>query len=377
MDATVAPRAPALRWPATLARWGVTPAVAGLWAWHELLMGAAAAVPVPSGPSPIVSGLPWFRWDVGWYARIAHASYAHLPAYYAAYFPGVPAYLWVTHSSALAFVGIQIALLGLLVQVGRLAASWGLTGWRVTFAQALVALSPAAIFYSTAYPEVWEALGICGALLAMRASRPGRAAAWSALAGVMDPLGMLVGVGAGAWALWGLLRREWPVFRQGIAWGLGSAAALGAVSATLWANGLRPLGFIGAQRAWGAHWLVPGVQIWQALIWRGPELDASLAALAALPLVVAGLVTVVRAGLRSAWHAATAGITIAIVLVSLAFYTNRAPLSSAARFFSLAIPGAVALAGVFPRRYGVAAAAWYSCWAIAGAVLFTHGWFWG
>ncbi len=378
MDATAVTRPAPGRWPAALTRWGVTPVVAGLWAGHTSIVALAAAVPVPPGPGPAVGGVPWLRWDVGWYMAIAAHGYAHLPTYYAAYFPGVPAYLWLMHWPLVALLGMQVVFLLLLAHVGRLAAAWGLAGWRVTLAQALVAFSPAAIFYSTAYPEAWEALGLCGALLAMKAGRPARAAAWSALAGIMDPLGMLIGVGAGVWAGWGLIRREWPALRPGVTWGLGSVAALAVVSGTLVANGQRAFGFIGAQRAWGAHWLLPGVQVWQALTRSsGPELDTSVMALAMFPVVLAGLIAMMRAIRRSIWHASALGVSAALVGVALAFFTNREPLASAGRFLSLAIPAAVAVAGILPRRAVIPVVAWYSLWAIAGAILFTHGWFWG
>lgn len=368
----------AFAWPAALLRSGVTPAVAGLWALHELVVGAAAAVPFPAGANPATWGLPWARFDVGWYAGIARSGYppAHLQT--AAYFPGVPAYLWLTHWPALALLGMQLVFLALLVQVGRLATAWGLAGWRVVLAQALMALAPAAGFYSTAYPEAWEALGLCGALLAIRANRPWAAAAWSALAGVMDPLGLLVGIGAGVWTVWGVATRDKQAARAGFLWGCGSVAGLAAVSGTLLANGDPAFAFIGAQRAWGAHWVWPGVQVWQALTTAlGPESTTRLEALALLPGILVGVFVLVRMAPLSRWHCASAAIGLVLILVALAFYTNRAPLSSAARFLSLDVPAVVALAGVLPRRLVSSVTAWSAAWAVTGAVLFSHGWFWG
>lgn len=234
------------------------------------------------------------------------------------------------------------------------------------------------MFYSTAYPEAWEALGICGALLAMKNDRPIRAAAWSLLAAIMDPLGILVGAGAGVWAVWGLARRDWSEFRSGIAWGLGSVAGLAAVSGALWASGRPAFAFIGAQQAWGAHWVAPGLQIWQALTMPfGPESTTRIEALALLPWLLVGVVAMVRVAPSSRWRSASCAIGLVLVGVSLAFYTNRAPLSSAARFLSLDVPAAVALAGVLPRRLMSGVTAWSGLWAVIGALLFTHGWFWG
>ncbi len=378
MDAAFGTRASLARWPAIFWRWGVTPAVAALWACHELLVGAAAVLPSPAGPNHATAGLPWMRGDVGWYLRIAQASYAHLPAYNAAYFPGLPAYLWLTHWPALALLGMQVVFLALLVQVGRLAAAWGLAGWRVIVAQALVALAPAAVFYSTAYPECWEALGLCGALLAMKAGRPWRAAMWAALAGVVDPLGLMVGVGAGLWVGWSFFRRDWAGFRDGIAWGLGSVAALAMVAGVLLANGQQAFGFIGAQRVWGAHWLIPGVQIWQAIFQSQTHyLYTTIASLAIMPVVISGSVASVCALHADRWRASMAWIGVVIIGITMAFYTNYAPLSSAIRFVSLDIPAAIALAGVVSRRSGFIAVAWGVPWCVLGASLFTHGWFWG
>ncbi|MDA8192929.1 MAG: hypothetical protein M0Z53_02860 [Thermaerobacter sp.] len=312
-------------WPALLRRWVVTPEAAGLWVFHELVIGASPYVSFSNGPSAAEYGLPWLRWDVGFYAQIARIGYPASRPYVAAYFPGVPAYLWIAHYPVVALLGMQVVVLALIVQVGRLASAWGLTGWRVALAQALVALSPAAVFYSTAYPEAWMALGLCGMLLAMQSQRPWAAAGWAAVAGVMDPLGLVMGLGAGVWASVGAARRDWAAFRAGIAWGLGSVAALALVSGTLAVEIRRPFGFIGAQRAWGAHWLVPGVQIWQSL--RNPlglAAGARMAGLASLLVIIPGAFLVLRR-IRgtSIWSAAVAGIAVACLLVPLAFYTPR------------------------------------------------------
>lgn len=378
MDAAFSTRAPSLRWPGALVRRGVTPAVAGIWALHEAVVGLAVDVPLPHGPGSRVDGLAWFRWDVPFYQAIARIGYGRLPSFYSAYFPGVPAYLWLTHWPIVALVVVQGVFLALLIQVGRLAAAWGLAERRVWLALALVALTPAAVFYGTAYPEAWEALGLCSALLAMKAGRPWRAAAWSLLAGVMDPLGMLVGVGAAAWSALAAMRRDWAGLREGLIWALGSVTALAAVSETLAANGRPPLAFIGAQRAWGAHWVVPGVQIWQALtVPLGPESTTRIEALAILPVFLVGAVALARVRPSTPWRTSAAAIGIALFGVALAFYTNREPLSSTARFLSLDVPAVIALAGVLPRRLASSTTIWSGLWALAGAILFTHGWFWG
>lgn len=382
----------AVSWPAvsprsvlsrkTVSAWalrvGLTPAALGLWLLHEAIIGGAALVTIPAGSSRALDGIPWFRWDVGYYAAIAAHGYGHLPAYDAAYFPGVPAYLWLTHWPWLSLAVVQVALIVLVVQVGRLAEAMGITGWRVAVAQAFVALAPAAVFYSTAYPELWEALAVCGALLAMRQRRPVQAAAWAMLGGVMDPMGLLIGFGALAWLVWSILQRDGMGVREGLVWGMGSAAALALVAGVLWRNGRPALGFIGAQHAWGAHWVWPTTQVWQALTTRlGPESTTRLETLAVLPLLLVGLGGIAWGATRSRWHAALAAIAFVIAGVALAFFTNREPLSSASRFLSLDIPAFVALAGLVSRRWVPTLTIWVGLWAAAGAVLFAHGWFWG
>ena len=363
-------------WPRVLRRWGVSPAVAALWMIHEVLVALAPWVPMAIGPNPQFFRVPWYHFDVGWYFWIARAGYLVAHAQMAAYFPGVSAYLWLTHSVAAALVGLQLLLLGLVVQVGRLASAWGLSAHRVEMVQALVLFSPALIFYSTAYPEAWVAVGLCGALLAMRSDKPWQAALWSAVAGLADPLGLLVGVGAAAWALGGVLRRAWPDFRAGVAWGLGSVAALSAVMVVLAVNLGRPLEFIGAQQAWNARWLWPGAQVVQALT-ASRILPAALAALGMLPVVLVGAWTVLKRARESLWHLAVAALAGTFLLVPLAFYSNRAPLSSTALFLSLDVPAAMGMAALASRRLGWASLLWYGGWGAVGAVLFTHGWFWG
>jgi hypothetical protein len=103
------------RWPAALIRWGVTAPVAGLWVLHEAMVGLAAAVPFAGGDSAAIDGTAWFRWDVAFYQAIARTGFAHLPPYYAAYFPGVSVYLWLTHWPVLALLGMQIVFLVLLI----------------------------------------------------------------------------------------------------------------------------------------------------------------------------------------------------------------------------------------------------------------------
>ena len=363
-------------WPATLRRWGVTPVVAGLWAVHEALVALGPLVPFAMGPNPAFFGVPWYHFDVGWYYWIARSGYLPTHAQMAAYFPGVPAYLWITHSTVVTLAGLQILLLFLIVQVGRLAEAWGLSGRRVLLVQTLVTLSPAAVFYSTAYPETWVVVGLCGALLAMHTGKPWQAAMWSALAGVVDPLGLVVGVGAAAWVIHGAVKRNWPSFRTGVAWGLGSLGALVIVMVVLTVNLGHPLEFIGAQQAWNAHWTVPGVQVVQTLS-ASRTAPVTLAALGVLPVVALGVVDLGRRARSSPWYLACAVTGAMFFLVPLAFYSNRAPLSSTALFLSVDVPAAIGLSALASRRLAWGPLIWYGGWSAVGAVLFTHGWFWG
>lgn len=373
---TVAAKWARAAWPPILARWGVTPSGAALWALHEVLVFVAPLIPFAAGPNPRFFGVPWYHFDVGWYYRIADSGYLPAHAQMAAYFPGVPAYLWLAHSTVVALIGLQLLLLLLIGQVGLLARAWGLSGRRVGLVQALFALSPAAVFYSTAYPEAWMVLGLCGALLAMRAGKPWRAALWSTLAGVVDPLGLVVGVGAAAWALHTAVKRHWPSFQDGVAWGIGTAAALALVMGVLTVSLGQPLAFIRAQHAWGASWTIPGVQVVEALR-AARTLPATLAALGMLPIVAVGVVGLWTRAVVSAWHRASAVIGAALFLVPLSFYSNRAPLSSTGLFLSADVPAVIGLSALVSRRLAWVPLLWYGIWSAVGAVLFTHGWFWG
>ena len=346
-----------------------------LWVAHEVLLAGGAWVRLAPGPVTALYGLPWFRWDVGLYEQLAHLGYGGSPPSSAAFFPGVPVYLWLTHWPLAALVVMQLALLALLIQVRALANAWGLSPRAATLAQALVAFTPATVYYSTAYPETWLALGLAGMLLAMRAGHPWRAAGWAVLTGTMDPLGLAMGVGAGTWTAVALVRRDWDRFRCGITWGLGSVVALVLVAGTLWVSIGRPLAFIGEQQAWHTRWLFPGVQIVQALTGRLSLTGGAF--LTMLPLAGLGTVGVLAAARRSEWNAAVAAIGLFLLLIPLSFYSNQLPLAMTALFVSVDLPITVAAAGLLPRRLGLAAVAAFAVWAMVDAVLFAHGWFWG
>lgn len=362
--------------PTARVRWGnVSGTTLGLWIAHELLLGMGAWVRLAPGPVTALYGLPWFRWDVGLYEQLTHLGYGGSPPSSMAFFPGMPVYLWLTHWPLAALLLMQVAVLGLLIQVSGLASRWGLSPRAAILAQALVAFTPATVYYSTAYPETWLAVGLAGMLLAMGAGRPWRAAGWAVLAGTMDPLGLAMGVGAGAWTAVAFVRRDWARFRAGITWGLGSVLALVLVAGTLWVSIGRPLAFIGEQRAWHTRWLFPGVQIVQAL--SGHLSLTGGAFLTMLPVAVLGAVGVLTAARRSEWHAAVAAVGVILLLIPLSFYSNRLPLAMTALFVSVDLPITVAAAGLLPRRLGLAAVAAFAAWAIVDAVLFAHGWFWG
>ena len=362
--------------PAERTPWGVggRPTL-GLWLAHELLLAMGAWVTLASGPATALYGLPWFRWDVGLYEQLTHLGYGGSPPSSMAFFPGVPVYLWLTHWPLAALVLMQVAVLALLVQVRALASRWGLAPPAAFLAQALVAFTPATVYYSTAYPETWLAVGLAGMLLAMGSGHPWRAAGWAVLAGTMDPLGLAMGVGAGAWTAVAVVRRDWVRFRAGITWGLGSVLALAIVAGTLWVSIGRPLAFIGEQQAWHTRWLFPGVQIVQAL--SGHLSLTAAALLTMLPVVVLGAVGVLSAARRSEWHAAVATIGVVLLLIPLSFYSNGLPLAMTALFVSVDLPITVAAAGLLPRRLGLAAVAAFAAWAMVDGVLFAHGWFWG
>lgn len=376
MQAARVPARPRARtWPGRLAAGGLSPATLTLWVAHELLLAAARWVAFPPGPTPALDGLPWLRWDAPLYDQIARVGYAASPPASRAFLPGMPAYLWLTHWPLAALIGMQVAVLVLLMQVGRLAAAWGLPPHRVVLAQALVALTPAAVYYSSAYPETWVAMGLAGMLLAMRQGHPWRAAGWAALAGAMDPLGLAMGVGAGTWAVLALVRRDGPRFWAGITWGMGSVAGLAVVAGTLAVSVGRPWSFIGQQHAWHARWLIPGAQVVQAL--AGHLSLTAGAALTVLPVALLGAGGIVMAARRSEWHAAAAAIGVVLLLIPLAFYSNQLPLAMTALFLSVDLPITVAAAGLLSRRLGLLAVTLFAAWAVADAVLFAHGWFWG
>lgn len=364
---------------AALARLGVTRAALALWALHEVVVLGAAAVPFPgSTKTPEAFGLPWFRADAALYARIAATGWGWPAA--PAFFGPPAAYLWLAHSPVVALVGIQFLFGVLLVQVGRAAAAWGLTGWRVTAVQALVALSPATILYATVYPEIGVLLALGGMLIALRAHRPLRTAAWAFVAGVLDPIGLVMGVGAGVWTVWGLATRSWATVRTGILWGVGSVVALALTMAVLVINHRGPLAFITAQRAYGGRWLWPWIQPAFALetFVRGAPLTlVTLVGLAMLPVFAWGTWRVLRRAGQDQWHASVAAITAALFLLPLSFYAVYRPISGADIFWSVDLIALVAVVEGSSRRAVAGVILWSASWAVVGALAFTHGHYWG
>lgn len=384
MDAApgLGPR-PRARWPAAGARWGITPAVVAVWVAHLLIVGLAAAVPAapaPGMPHPL-GGLPWLGWDTGWYWRIARLWYEGKDgAISAAFWPGVPAVLAVLRWPLAALIAWQGLFLALLVQVGRLARAYGLVGWRVPAAQAFLALSPAALFLSAVYPECWMALGACGVLLALREGKPGAAAAWTALAVVMDPWGLAVGLPAVVTALRGLAKRDPATFRLGVRAGLGGVLAVAAVLALLAVRTGSPWASLTAQRHWVAGIAMPWAPVATALgrlVTTTPMRPAAWGALAALPLVVGGTVAVAKRVRVSAWHATVAFFALGTLIAAPMFTSQGRLLASVDRFWLLNVAAPLGLAGAMSRRGAMVALIWSGAWSVYGAVLFTHGYFWG
>jgi hypothetical protein len=382
MDATFATRMPALRWPHVLTRWGVTPAVAAAWGAHLALLLVVAGVPFPMAAGSghhwgsLLSRWGWWQDDVVHYAGIA--AHGYLPGASAAYWPGVPLFIALVHNPWVALAGIQLALLAVMVGCTRVARPWGLTEPQSRRALWLFALNPAAVYYGTAYPELWVVAGMLLAMSGLAARRSLLAAVGATLATLADPLGAVAGAGL-LWAAWrGWRTSDRDLLRAALA-GVGAEAVVVAAFAGWLAHVVgSPLAMVRAQAAWHGTWTVPGVQIVQALagLVTGHLHFNQAGALLALLVLLPGLALLMRRWPASVWRQAAVVAACAVACVGLAFSAEHTPLLSTGGFLSADAPLYLALgAGIAGCRYTLALAVSVVV-AVAGGIAFTHGYMW-
>ncbi len=361
-------------------RWS---SIVGWWLAHGLLIASAIMVPFPiAHGSGLHVGSALARWGV-WqddavnYARVAFQGYTASPAW-PAYWPGIPLLIALTRSPWVTLAVIQAALLAVMRLMATAAMDLGLSASAALAAVALFALNPAAVYYSSAYPELWV---VGGFLIAIRATvhrRPWPMAAGIAAATIMDPLGAVVCLLPLLLAIQAWRRRDARALQVGLAGVAAGAAVVVGFCGYLAAMVGNPLAMVSAQRYWHGAWTLPWVQVAQEAqrLLVGVSQTNRGVALVVVILTVPSLYVGIR-WMASGGHPASgpAAVTsVAMALLSLAFQAEGEPLLSTARFLSMLVPGYFGMARCKGVSGPVLVLTGFS--AMVGAVAFTHGHFW-
>lgn len=251
-----------------------------LWfALHTLLMTVLARIPLPK--TRFFAGLThtfadaWLQWDGVWYALIGRYGYAlpnrvqrplglggnplpivHLQG--AAFFPLVPLVVHTFGTMVAILVG-NVALLFALVVAYRLFVAV-LRPWEASVAVGLCALSPAMVFDSALYSDVYVILFSLVCLYAVgRAASSGKGAPYfhalacvsAVCAGLAHELGVLV-------MLIGLRYVRLGQWSRAVTYSLSSVSGWVLYSLYLGIRFHAPLAMFRAEAVWGHAWRFPG-----------------------------------------------------------------------------------------------------------------------
>ena len=357
--------------------------IVGWWLAHGVLVAAAALVAFPTAHgSGAHLGAALDRWGV-WqddavnYAHVAFQGYTASPAW-PAYWPGVPLLIVLTRSPWITLAVVQVALLAVMRLMATVAMDLGLSASAALTAVALFALNPAAVYYSSAYPELWVVGGFLLAIWATLHRRPWPMAVGIGVATIMDPLGAVVGLLPLLLAIQSWRRRDKP----GLAAGLAGVAAGGLVvlgfCGYLAATVGNPLAMVAAQRSWVGTWTLPWAQVLQVVRGTAPARAATneWGAIFFVAFAVSGIASLAaRARRRPSGAMGMVVIVAAVVaLVGLSFSADRVPMLSTGRFMSLDAPIYLGVATM--NRLRIAALVGGGLIGFVGAIAFTHGYFW-
>lgn len=333
----------ALRGPALRTRIGGLTWVLGWWAFGRLVVAVTAAVVDAVGPRGYtgtdeqrhVLGLLG-SWDGRWYRTVAEHGYLLEPGRQSdpAFFPLFPLLLRLAHAAGLSWVagGILLAnaaFLAALVLFAQLTREL----FDDAFARRavmLLAVFPAGVAFSLAYPESLVLALIAGGVLAARHDRWLTAAALLAAGTLARPETMFVAI-----PLVPLARRA----GRGVAWGAVAApfAALGSFALYLWRTLDDPLAWTHAERAWGRRFTPLGIVRAIENISKAYENSHWIVRdVAFFVLYLALLVVAYRVGAPLAWVVAGAAIVVLPTFSGSFHSINRFGLLAPAVFWGLA-----------------------------------------
>ncbi|WDL98284.1 hypothetical protein [Alicyclobacillus sp. ALC3] len=375
---------------------------------HLLLVAVLARVPVPH--TQYYTHLThtfidaFVQWDGVWYSLLGHFGYAIpladqaplalggnplplAPLQGAAFFPLVPL---VVHAfgTVLAVAVGNLVLLAALVIADRLFRNV-LRPWEASVAVGLCALSPAMVFDSALYSDVYVIFFSLLCLFAVsRAVADANVGPYYHLlacaaafgAGLSHELGVLVII----FGLRYLRLRQWL---RAITYTVSTLAGWASFSAYLGVRFHAPLAMFRAERIWGHTWRIPGFSLFEQFLHLQQAPLLPLAALFATLLSVTYVLSVLWFARTGDVWAPHSGLTLrslesglfafAWVLIGLTSYVPSTPISGVLRLLCMCWP---ALAGplfwlpIASRRTAVVGVLFVS--ALFGCLLtvsFTHG----
>jgi Gpi18-like mannosyltransferase len=265
--------------PRRLTRWiNVLP----VWAWaflaHEFLIVLAFIVPYPYAPSAYVTSHQsfsplahfWFQWDSLWFIAIGHYGYAHLPGVPrlsgTAFFPWLPLLIHVVGVWG-AWGLTQIAFAVALWLAHRVFRRLSLTGSQAALATMLLALNPAAVYFSTLYAEPWTMLFTLISVELGYRQRWGLAAIAGFLTATTQATGILVGLFPLVGFIGLVTLKKWQDALGPLVWGIGCFLGIASYGVYLGIVFHHPLLFASTQhsRFWNTAWTWPWEQWWQGL----------------------------------------------------------------------------------------------------------------
>ncbi len=355
---------------------------------HELLMLCAYFVPYPTFPGVqhrAFAGLGhfWFQWDALWYISIGQHGYQHLPGVPAlagtAFFPWLPLMIRVVGVYP-SFGLTQLAFATTLWLLVRLCRNLGLSTGQIAAAVFLLALNPAAIYFSTLYAEPWTVFFILSSIDFGRRQRWGYASVFGLLAATTQATGVLVGIFPLTEFLWSLSRRRWHMARGPFVWGLGPFLGIASFAAYLGGRFHNPLLFASIQSTpyWSASWRWPWLQWYAALrlALTHKPVDVLLLGLWAVVSLFLVSIPFLFRSMQFSLDPFRIGLIVyglVGIILSLSFYHAHSPLYSTVRIVSIYFPLYIGISRG-PRWFGTTSLILFTSLAFYGALLFTHQW---
>ncbi|MCL4319102.1 MAG: hypothetical protein M1596_04315 [Firmicutes bacterium] len=316
----------------------------------------------------------WFQWDVLWYQHIAFAGYTPLST---AFFPWVPLTIHLIPNLWFWLAVMQFVFLGVLWAMDNIMKTLDMSQSERTWALWFFSLNPAAIYFTTLYPEPWTLFWGLMSWAAFLRGKRGTAFAMALMASLTHGTAILWGIFPLVSAMFALNSRKWLRFFDSVLWGSGFAVGFLSYMAYCWIKFADPLIFLTVEHTkWNNHWAWPWHQ-WVVVLTRIPvNLITVILMIAGIIMVVGlvGLINPVCARFSVSWMAIAIYGTV-VAVVALAFDRTSLPLHSTIRLLSGDFPIYLGWAHVKSRSLKLLVLFIFLIYAGVGAYGFSHGFF--